>query len=58
MMKGKKTLLYSALVIALGALEAAEGLIPADTAGYALMVVGVGIAALRIVTTSPLWDQE
>ena len=49
-----KTMWFSVMVAALGALEANAQIIPAEYRGQALIVIAGVVAMLRILTTVPL----
>lgn len=59
-MRGWKTALAALLVTMLGAaqtfFEAVE--MDGDTQGYVLMGIGVGMAALRALTTTPIFRDD
>lgn len=60
MLTGWKTLIFGAMVTALGALSAAD-LVPfvgEEWGDVAFAVVGVIIMALRVVTTTPVFTKE
>ena len=60
-MKGWKTALAALLITVVGGLETFfEGVqfVNEDTQGYVLMGIGVLMAGLRAVTTTPLFQDE
>ena len=59
-MKGWKTALAAMLVTVVGAAEQFFGAVEMnpDTQGYVLMGIGVLMAALRAVTSTPLFKDE
>jgi len=55
-MKGFKTMAIAALITVIGSLQqmGIVNLIPADFQGVAVAVIGLVMAGLRMVTTSPV----
>lgn len=58
--KGWKTMIASALVAAVGVMEAADWseIVPDENKGLALMLIGVAFAVLRAVTTTPVGGKD
>ena len=59
-MKGWKTILFGALVAALGAIQAADiaTVVPPQWAGIVMAGIGAAIMALRAITTTPIGKPE
>lgn len=59
-MKGWKTLVAAALIAALGVVQQSglADLVPAEYEGLAMTIIGVLMAGLRWVTTSPVGKQS
>lgn len=59
-MKGWKTLVFGALIAALGGIQAADlaGIVPESMIGFVLGAIGLAIMGLRAITNTPVMSDK